>query len=70
MLEERQEKVYVNMEGYDPTATTLFTLDQGAPKNLPDALRGEQWAFVQLPLSAVMKEVEVTSDRGAQRHLQ
>lgn len=59
MVEERARTIYCNMEGYDPTAATLFTLDPGAPKDLPDALRGEQWAFVQLPLSAVLKELEV-----------
>lgn len=38
---------------------------------LPDALRGEQWAFVQLPLGTLqqmLKRVEAVSGRrGAQR---
>ena len=40
MVEERAERVYPNMEGHDPTATTLFTFEQGPPQDLPDALRG------------------------------
>ncbi|GFH31018.1 uncharacterized protein HaLaN_29965, partial [Haematococcus lacustris] len=38
---------------YNSKAQALFTLDLGAPEPLPDALRGEQWAFVQLPLRAL-----------------
>eukprot|EP00889_Picochlorum_renovo_P006800 jgi/Picre1/33830/NNA_001309.t1 len=37
-------------------ASTLFTLNMGAPEELPDALRGESWSFVQLPLGALKGE--------------
>jgi hypothetical protein len=56
-LEERVESVYKAHPGYSDKAATLFTLDLGAPDELPDALRGEAWSFVQLPLSALQGEM-------------
>lgn len=32
-------------------------LDLGPPQDLPDALRGESWLFVQLPLSMLQQEL-------------
>ncbi len=32
-------------------------LDLQSPQELPDNLRGEQWNFVQLPLSALLEEL-------------
>ncbi|KAL6760686.1 PsaB RNA binding protein [Haematococcus lacustris] len=52
-LQERLESVYKLDPRYNSKAQALFTLDLGAPEPLPDALRGEQWAFVQLPLRAL-----------------
>ncbi|KAK9829878.1 hypothetical protein WJX72_008398 [[Myrmecia] bisecta] len=57
-LEERLETVYKAHQGYNDKAQTLFTLDLGAPGDLPDALRGEQWGFVQLPLGALLEEMD------------
>jgi hypothetical protein len=45
------DTVYKMHPGYSEKASTLFTFDAGAPEDLPDALRGERWSFVQLPLS-------------------
>ena len=53
LLEERVEGVYKQAPGYSEKATSLFVLDLGPPQDLPDALRGESWLFVQLPLSSV-----------------
>lgn len=39
---------------FSESAATLFSLDLGAPEPLPDALRGEKWAFVQLPLGPLL----------------
>lgn len=67
-LEERLETVYKKEAGYNDKAMTLFNLDLGAPEALPDALRGEKWAFVQLPLGGVMdmlKTVELGDMFGA-----
>ena len=52
LLEEREETVYKVAAGYSDKATSLFTLDLGPPQDLPDALRGESWMFVQVRRSA------------------
>ena len=57
-LEERMETVYKKHPGYDPNSAPLMTFDAQAPKPLPDALRGESWAFVALPLVGVKEEME------------
>ena len=56
-LEQRLEQVYSQDPGYSSKAQTLFTLDLQPPATLPDNLRGEQWNFVQLPLSALQQEL-------------
>jgi hypothetical protein len=50
LLEDRVESVYKQDPRYSDKANSMFNLDLGAPEALPDALRGEKWAFVQLPL--------------------
>ena len=57
-LEQRLEQVYSQDPGYSSKAQTLFTLDLQPPATLPDNLRGEQWNFVQLPLSALQQELQ------------
>jgi len=57
-LEQRIEEVYKKNPGYSDKASTLFTLNMGAPEELPDALRGEAWSFVQLPLNALKGELQ------------
>lgn len=57
LLEERVEGVYKQAPGYSEKATSLFVLDLGPPQDLPDALRGESWLFVQLPLSMLQQEL-------------
>lgn len=54
----RVETVYSKNEGYTPGATSAFALELAPPQDLPDALRGEQWAFVQLPAGQLQKESE------------
>lgn len=54
LLEERLDKVYKADPRYSDKAATLFSLDLGVPEPLPDALRGERWAFVQLPLGPLL----------------
>ena len=60
-LEERMETVYKKHPGYDPNSAPLMTFDAQAPKPLPDALRGESWAFVALPLVGVKEEMEAVA---------
>ncbi|PNG99644.1 hypothetical protein TSOC_014573, partial [Tetrabaena socialis] len=52
-INERLETVYKVDPRYSNKAQSLFQLDLGPPESLPDALRGEQWAFVQLPLGTL-----------------
>ena len=57
-LAERLATVYPALPNFDADAAPLMGFEPGAPSALPDALRGETWAFVSLPLAAVMKEAE------------
>ncbi|EIE22290.1 PsaB RNA binding protein [Coccomyxa subellipsoidea C-169] len=63
LLEERLETVYKRAAGYSDKATSLFTLDLGPPQDLPDALRGESWLFVQLPLGLLREELRAVDTR-------
>jgi RNA-binding protein Tab2/Atab2 len=58
LLNDRLENVYKQDERYTESAGTMFQLDLAPPTELADALRGEQWAFVQLPLSALRSELQ------------
>mmetsp|Transcript_33313 Transcript_33313/g.94791 ORF Transcript_33313/g.94791 Transcript_33313/m.94791 type:complete len:349 (-) Transcript_33313:34-1080(-) len=65
-LEERHRDVYPKMEGYRPNmATTLggpSFLDVRTPVKMPDALRGEKYAFVSLPLAEFLEGGGVTDE--------
>jgi hypothetical protein len=54
-LEDRLESVYKAHPGYSDKAASPFVLELGAPQELPDALRGEKWSFVQLPLGVLQQ---------------
>ncbi|KAL3150707.1 TGF-beta-activated kinase 1 and MAP3K7-binding protein 2 [Trebouxia sp. C0010 RCD-2024] len=62
-LQERLENLYKKDPGYSDKAASLFTLDLQSPQELPDNLRGEQWNFVQLPLSALQEELKQVKQR-------
>jgi hypothetical protein len=64
ILNDRLENVYKMDERYSENATTVFQLDLAPPQPIADALRGEQWAFVQLPLSNLRDEVEGVKKGG------
>ena len=69
-LEEREREIYPKMEGYranmassgssDPTGASF--LDIRTPIKLPDALRGERYAFVSLPLAEFQEGGGVNED--------
>mmetsp|Transcript_77996 Transcript_77996/g.226286 ORF Transcript_77996/g.226286 Transcript_77996/m.226286 type:complete len:340 (+) Transcript_77996:169-1188(+) len=65
-LEERHKNVYPQMEGYRANmATTLggpSFLDVRTPVKLPDALRGEKYAFVSLPLAEFLEGGDITDE--------
>eukprot|EP00884_Botryococcus_braunii_P012804 jgi/Botrbrau1/21524/Bobra.174_2s0027.1 len=60
-LNDREENVYKKDPAYSEKAISLFMLDLGAPQELPDALRGEAWSFVQLPLSILQEELDAVT---------
>jgi len=57
-LEERLEAVYRPDPRFQADAQPPYQLDLGAPQDLPDALRGEKWAFVEFPLGALLEEAK------------
>ena len=60
-LDERSAAVYPLLPGYDPKAAPLMGFEPGLPQDLPDALAGERWAFVELPLSSLGAECEAVA---------
>ena len=63
-LEERERDVYPNMEGYagaQQVQRDRMTAPT-TPARLPEALRGEQYAFVTLPVAEVQAGGGVTQD--------
>lgn len=66
-LEERNRDVYPKMEGYKASmansdALGSAFLDVRTPVKLPDALRGEKYAFVGLPLAEFLPGGGITPD--------
>ncbi len=53
------------MPGFDANAPPLAGFDEGVPQPLPDALRGERWNFVKLPLESVLEEANAVRDKKA-----
>ncbi|KAJ0973475.1 hypothetical protein J5N97_021434 [Dioscorea zingiberensis] len=64
-LEERYETVYTRHPGFQKGSKPLLALDNPFPMELPENLFGDQWAFVQLPFSAVKEEVSTLTKRNA-----
>lgn len=67
-LEERHAEVYPSMEGYKSTMRDVGQrpafLDARTLQKLPDALRGEKYAFVGLPLSEFLPETGSISNEN------
>lgn len=66
-IEERNRDVYPKMNGYQPTMSGMggiggTFLDIRTAVKLPDALRGEKYAFVGLPLAEFMEGGGVSND--------
>ncbi|PSB21801.1 hypothetical protein C7B69_15895 [filamentous cyanobacterium Phorm 46] len=51
-LEERMQDVYPSEPGYQPVVNPSVQFVPETPVALPDALIGEKWAFVSLPIAA------------------
>ena len=64
-LQQRVSGLYPALPNFDPQAAPLVALDPGPPQPLPDALRGERWAFVSLPLEGVLQEAARVNSAAA-----
>jgi len=63
-LDWRIDNVYKQHPGYDGQTAPMMGFEMSSARPLPDALRGESWAFVALPLVAVREEaMSVSSGR-------
>ncbi|MFS8117380.1 MAG: Tab2/Atab2 family RNA-binding protein [Microcoleus sp.] len=51
-LEERMQDVYPSEPGYQPVVNPSVQFVPETPVALPDALIGEKWSFVSLPIAA------------------
>ncbi|QFZ91345.2 Tab2/Atab2 family RNA-binding protein [Synechococcus elongatus] len=63
-LEERQQQVYASHPGYNPGPVAGVQMPDEAPQPLPDALRGDRWALVDLPFAALAEHGEWAIDFG------
>jgi hypothetical protein len=63
-LNQRQQTVYPNEPGYQPGAGPILQQVPSTPQPLPDALVGQQWAFVSLEPSAFADMAEWDIDFG------
>ena len=63
-LEHRNQEVYPQDPGYQPSASPLMNAAPISPSPLPDALLGQQWAFVNLEASTFADLPEWPIDFG------
>ncbi|KAK9813581.1 hypothetical protein WJX73_008462 [Symbiochloris irregularis] len=63
-LQARQQEVYAKDPTYKASSVVPFALDPSPPEDLPDALKGEQWSFVQLPLGTLQEELELVDQKS------
>lgn len=63
-IQERIADVYPAMENYREGSNPSVTMEASIPQSLPDALIGEQWAFVTLESSAFADMPEWAIDFG------
>jgi len=63
-LQQRTQEVYPTHPGFQPLATNPVQYEPAPLKPLPDALMGQQWAFVTLEASAFREMDAWTIDFG------
>ncbi|MBO3457937.1 Tab2/Atab2 family RNA-binding protein [Aetokthonos hydrillicola Thurmond2011] len=65
-LEQRMEEVYPNEPGYQAGTNPSVRVENPSPQRLPDALEGQQWAFVTLQAKELeeMHEWEIGFGEG------
>ena len=61
LLKQRMDEVYPQELGYQPTPNPSVRMEASPPQRLPDALTGQQWAFVNLEATVLadMHEWEI-----------
>lgn len=64
-LQQRLTEVYPQHPGFQPGATPTVSFAETPPQPLPDALRGQKWAFVTLAAEALADMQEWAIDFGA-----
>ncbi|HEY9760906.1 MAG TPA: Tab2/Atab2 family RNA-binding protein [Trichocoleus sp.] len=63
-LDERKQTFYPNQPGYTDAPVPFVAAPPPSPRPLPDALVGQQWAFVTLEASAFLEMPEWGIDFG------
>jgi hypothetical protein len=53
LLQQRMDEVYPQDPGYQPMPNPSVRMESSPPQRLPDALTGQQWAFVNLEATAL-----------------
>lgn len=70
-LEQRMQEEYPQHPGFQPGTNPSVSFAETAPQVLPDALRGEKWAFVTLEAAALeeMTDWAIAFGEGFPLHL-
>ena len=63
-LQQRLQEVYPTLPGFQPGTNPSVSFAKTPPQPLPDALLGEKWQFVTLPVSTLTELNEWTIDFG------
>ena len=63
-LQQRLQEVYPTLPGFQPGTNPSVSFAKTPPQPLPDALLGEKWQFVTLPVSALVEMNEWSIDFG------
>jgi hypothetical protein len=63
-IQDRLETVYPTYEGYQPATVPTLNLPATNPQPLPDALKGQQWAFANLGIQELEGLAGATVDFG------
>ena len=63
-LQQRLQDVYPTLSGFQPGTNPSVSFAKTPPQPLPDALLGERWQFVTLPVSVLSEMNEWSIDFG------
>lgn len=63
-LDDRYDTVYTQHPGFQPDVAPLMGQEAGPVEELPEELRGSQWAFVELELGELIEEARSVREGG------